>query len=155
MSISDGFKGHTLTYCYSGWYRDKTEHDTVQPTIDSILNLAVFIWFGAVCPWTSFVGNPAISLGRLVAMSILILLFRRTPVLLALYKFLYPVRNIKDALFVGFFGPIGVSAVFNLGLVLEFFAEIDLEDGERQNFRRMEEQIRVVVWFMVMSSVVS
>ena len=85
-----------------------------------------------------------------------------------LYKFIPQIDSLKHALFVGFFGPIGVSAVFNLGLVLEFFRLHNLdeegdESGEvergekdsRPTFARMEEQIRVIVWFMVMSSIVS
>lgn len=156
-----------LTFYYSGWFRAETDHDTVQPSIDMLLNLSVFFWFGAVCPWTSFSGNSVAPLGRLVAMSILILLLRRPPVMVLLYRFIPQIDTFKHALFVGFFGPIGVSAIFNLGLVLEFFRingldEEDDESGEvergekdsRSTFARMEEQIRVIVWFMVMSSVV-
>ena len=152
----------------SGWFRAETDHDTVQPTIDMILNLSVFFWFGAVCPWTSFAGNPVASLGRLVAVSVLILLLRRPPVMILLYRFIPQIDSLKHAAFVGFFGPIGVSAIFNLGLVLEFFRRYDLgvegdESGEvargekdgRATFLRMEEQLRVVVWFVVMSSIVS
>ena len=140
---------------YSGWFREETEHDTVQPTIDMLLNLSVFFWFGAVCPWPSFSGNDIAPLGRLVPLAILILLFRRPPVMLLLYKFLPQIADLQHALFVGFFGPIGVSAVFNLGIVLEFFKELDLDESEETAFAIMEEQVRVVVWFMVMASVVS
>ena len=100
-------------------------------------------------------------------MSILVLLLRRPPVLVLLYKFIPQIDTLKHALFTGFFGPIGVSAIFNLGLVLEFFRRNGLdeeadESGEvergekdgRPTFARMEEQARVIVWFVVMSSVV-
>lgn len=63
-------------FTWDDWFRLETLDDSLQPTIDMLLNLAVFIWFGAICPWESFVNNDIIPIYRLVALGILILLLR-------------------------------------------------------------------------------
>jgi NhaP-type Na+/H+ or K+/H+ antiporter len=40
--------GNILTW--NDWFRLKTLDDSLQPTIDMLLNLSIFMWFGAVCP---------------------------------------------------------------------------------------------------------
>lgn len=94
----------------SDWFRLETLDDSLQPTLDMLLNLSIFMWFGAVAPWTSFRDN----ISRLIPLGILILLFRRLPVILAMHKYIHQIEDIKQALFVGFFGPIGVGAIFYL-----------------------------------------
>ena len=52
---------------------------------------------------------------RLIVFIILLLMLRRFPPLLLLYKFIPDVRNIREALFSGHFGPMGaVSPPINL-----------------------------------------
>jgi NhaP-type Na+/H+ or K+/H+ antiporter len=41
-----------------------------------------------------------------------ILLLRRLPVLLLIYRYIPHLHSRKDALFLGWFGPIGISALF-------------------------------------------
>jgi NhaP-type Na+/H+ or K+/H+ antiporter len=36
--------------------------DSFQPTIDMLLNVSIFIWFGAICPWYSFDHNNVIPI---------------------------------------------------------------------------------------------
>lgn len=78
-----------------------------------LLNVAIFAWFGAVCPWHKFLANDVIPLYRLVPLGVMVLLFRRLPIVLTFHKFkvIHQIDDIKHALFVGFFGPIGVSAM--------------------------------------------
>ena len=93
----------------SDWFRLETLDDSLQPTIDMLLNLSVFMWFGAVCPWPNFLYNDVVPLYRLVFLGILILLFRRLPVVYAMHWKIQQIEEKQQALFVGFFGPIGVS----------------------------------------------
>ena len=72
-----------------------------------LLNLAIFMWFGAVCPWDMFIHNDVIPLYRLVFLGILILLFRRLPAVYAMHRFIPQIGEKRQAIFVGFFGPIG------------------------------------------------
>ncbi|KAF2193740.1 hypothetical protein K469DRAFT_712549 [Zopfia rhizophila CBS 207.26] len=69
-------------------------------------------------------GIDTITPLRLLAVLALILLFRRLPVVFALFKFgtLSHVRTTSEALFVGHFGPIGVGALF---LAMESRAQLE------------------------------
>ena len=120
-----------------------------------LLNVAIFMWFGAICPWSLFLHNEVIPIYRLIPLGILILLFRRLPIVLALHKKIHQIEELKQAIFVGFFGPIGVSAIFYLYISLEFLREVTLENGEqRPDAIILGEVIQVVVWFLVICSIV-
>lgn len=129
--------------------------DSLQPTIDMLLNLAIFVWFGAVCPWVLFAHNNIIPIYRLIALGILILLFRRLPVVFAMHKYIHQIEQVSQALFVGFFGPIGVGAVFYLSVCRQFLLEEMIVDGEvRADAARTAEVTYIVVWFLVICSIV-
>ncbi|KAH8423016.1 putative Na/H antiporter [Aspergillus melleus] len=137
------------------WFRLETMDDSLQPTIDMLLNLAVFMWFGAVCPWSSFVNNEIIPIYRLVFLGISILLVRRIPIILAMHKYINQIENLFQAAFVGFFGPIGVGAVFYLSISREFLHQITASNGQvREDAHRVSEAVDVVVWFLVICSIV-
>lgn len=77
---------------------------------------------------------------------------------LAFYK--YPgipeIRDIRQAGFVGFFGPMGVSAIFYLYTSREFLRSLVVYEGhERADAERLAEILNVVVWFVVISSIVT
>ena len=143
-----------LTYS-SDWFRLETLDDSLQPTIDMLLNLSVFMWYGAVCPWAMFLRNDVIPVSRLVFLGILILLFRRLPVIYAMHNNIEQIEEKQQALFVGFFGPIGVSAVFYLYISLEFLEKITVGGVVREDAARLGEVMVVVIWFLVICSIVS
>ena len=41
------------TFTWDDWFRIETLDDSLQPTTDMLLNLSIFMWYGAVCPWAS------------------------------------------------------------------------------------------------------
>lgn len=129
--------------------------DSLQPTIDMLLNLAVFMWFGAVCPWTLFLNNNVIPLYRLVFLGILILLVRRMPIIFAMHKYIDQIENLFQTSFVGFFGPIGVGAIFYLSVSREFLHKITVDGKVREDAQQVSDAIEVIVWFLVSCSVVS
>lgn len=140
-------------FTWDDWFRLETLDDSLQPTIDMLLNVTIFMWYGAVCPWHSFAYNGIIPLYRLVVLSILILLFRRLPFVFAFHKLIPQIELLQQATFMGFFGPIGCSAIFYLYVTVEF---VDgLLEKERHDVDNLIEDVRVIVWFMVISSVVS
>ncbi|KAL8994624.1 MAG: hypothetical protein Q9188_007015 [Gyalolechia gomerana] len=96
-----------------GWFTQKTEESHVSNVIDLLLNLAYFVYLGAIIPWEQY-NNPIIGLTpwRLVVISICVLLFRRIPIMLALKPLIPDVKTWREALFAGHFGPIGVGAIF-------------------------------------------
>ena len=143
-------------FTWDDWFRLETEDDSLQPTIDMLLNVSVFMWYGAVCPWHKFVSNEVIHIFRLIPLGIMVLLFRRLPMVLTYHKFrlIHQIEEIRHALFVGFFGPIGVSAIFYLYIAREFLAAIQVAEHERGDAERLGEVIEVVVWFLVICSIV-
>jgi NhaP-type Na+/H+ or K+/H+ antiporter len=61
---------------------------------------------------------------RLVCIAILILLFRRIPIMLALKPLIPDIKSWREAMFCGHFGPIGVGAIF-----ISILARAELETG--------------------------
>ncbi|KAK8079440.1 Na(+) H(+) antiporter [Apiospora hydei] len=86
----------------------KRRHDEVNSCIDVLLNFAGFI---------ASTRRPrrGITWPRLLALGVLVLVFRRIPALLVCYRMMPDVvRSWKEAVFMGYFGPIGVGAIYYL-----------------------------------------
>ncbi|PVH92598.1 hypothetical protein DM02DRAFT_543299 [Periconia macrospinosa] len=96
-----------------GWFLEKTEESHVSNVIDLLINLAFFVYFGTIIPWAQF-NSEVIGLSpwRLVVLGILVLLFRRIPIMLAMKPFIPDIKTWREALFAGHFGPIGVGGLF-------------------------------------------
>ncbi|RDH26775.1 Na/H antiporter [Aspergillus welwitschiae] len=136
------------------WFRLETMDDSLQPTIDMPLNLSIFLWFGAVCPWSSFTDDSVIPLYRLLFLSILILLVRRMPAILAMHRSIHQIENLNQAAFVGFFGPTGVGAIFYLSVCQESLSKFTVDGEVRADAQRLSEAVDVIVWFLVVCSIV-
>jgi hypothetical protein len=141
-------------FTWDDWFRLETKDDSLQPTIDMLLNVGVFMWFGAVCPWHLFAENNVIPIYRLIPLGILVLLLRRLPMILVFQKGIHQVEDVRRALFLGYFGPIGVSAIFYLYISKEFLREIVYQGAERADAAHLSEMMDVVVWFLVLCSIV-
>ncbi|KAK0704969.1 Sodium/hydrogen exchanger family-domain-containing protein [Lasiosphaeris hirsuta] len=141
-------------FTWDDWFRLETLDDSLQPTIDMLLNVSIFMWYGAVCPWTSFLHNDVIPLYRLVPLGILVLLVRRLPWVFTVHKYIPQIEEFRQAVFVGFFGPVGVSAIFYLYIALEFVKTLDVDGEPREDVKNLGETINVVVWFIAACSIV-
>ena len=120
-----------------------------------LLNISVFMWFGCVCPWVMFRVNDVIPLWRLVLLGILILLLRRIPIVLVMRKKIHQIEDWQQAAFMGYFGPIGVSAIFYLYISIEFLNDVKDDNGEvREDARKLEEVMTIVIWFLAICSIV-
>lgn len=105
-----------------------------------------------------FLANNVIPLPRLVALGILVLLVRRLPWVYAIHKKIPQIEQKRQAIFVGFFGPVGVSAIFYLYITLEFLDTLRAADDSgdlRSDIAQLPEAVIVVVWFLCICSVVS
>lgn len=144
-------------FTWDDWFRQETADDTLQPTIDMLLNAAIFMWFGAVCPWHKFVYNEVIPIYRLIPLGILVILFRRPPIIALMHTRIHQIEQWRQAAVVGFFGPIGVSAIFYLYISQEYLRTSVLDDNgnQREDAARLAEIMMVVIWFLVICSVVS
>ncbi|TKA58953.1 hypothetical protein B0A49_13331, partial [Cryomyces minteri] len=97
-----------------GWFLEKTEEAHVSNVIDLLINLAFFVYFGTIIPWAQYNQMDLLGLSawRLVVIGILVLFFRRIPIMLALKPIIPDIKTWREALFAGHFGPIGVGALF-------------------------------------------
>lgn len=119
--------------------------------LDLVLNCAAFIYIGTWIPFGDFtLPSVGITPGRLVALGISILFARRIPVILLLYKFVPRIRDVKDALFCGHFGPMGVGAVFISTLALTQLPSA--RDPPQDQIDILVLAIRPIVSFMVIVS---
>jgi hypothetical protein len=81
-------------------------------------------------------------------------LVRRLPVVFAMHRFIHQIEEKRQAIFVGFFGPIGVSAIFYLYIALEFLETITVDGVIREDAETLSEVMMVVVWFLAICSIV-
>ncbi|KAG1455431.1 hypothetical protein G6F56_007065 [Rhizopus delemar] len=139
--------GNSLTW--DDWFREETEDAHLMEVVDNLLNLSIFVYIGATMPWSLF-NEPAIQITpwRLIVLAILVILLRRLPVIMALYKFIPALRNFREALFTGWFGPIGVGAIYYYTIALEAIPA----DGPNAH---AHEVLKPVVYFMVLASVIA
>ena len=92
----------------------------------------------------------------MVALAVLILLLQRLPVILILRSKISEIENFRQAVFVGIFGPIGVSAIFYLFVGLDFLESIVRDENgvASADIQLLQGSLRLAVWFLVVSSVV-
>lgn len=99
--------GVVLNQVVGGQNRINQEYD-VQEAIELLFTLYIFLLLGLALPWREWLALGWNGLLLVVA----ILLLRRLPALLLLRRFINPLQSPQDALFMGWFGPIGVAALF-------------------------------------------
>ena len=91
---------------------DRAEEERVQEAVNRFFILPIFMLLGLTIPWEGWIELG--WSGLLLALAVLLL--RRLPAMLALKPLLGRVRGIRDALFLGWFGPIGVAALYYANL---------------------------------------
>lgn len=144
-----------------GWFTEKTEESHVSNVIDLLLNLAYFVYFGSIIPWEDY-NAPELGLvpWRLVVIAILVIFFRRIPIMLLLKSIIPDVKTWREALFAGHFGPIGVGAIFAAILAraeLETDSAQPLPESELPTPGEKHYYIIMLIWpittFLVISSI--
>ncbi|CAG8699366.1 4665_t:CDS:10 [Acaulospora morrowiae] len=136
------------SFTWDDWFRQETVEAHFQPILDMLLNLAVFAYIGAIIPFSSFTNDSlGLSYWRLAVMAILIILFRRLPIIMALMRKIPALKTYREGLFAGWFGPIGVGAIF--------YGELTKEALEKYDAHSVAQEIvKPVVFFLVLSSIV-
>lgn len=142
---------------WDGEYLAETEerHDEVNSSIDLLLNLTGFMYVGIIMPWASFHDpeGTGITVPRLIGLGVMVLLFRRIPAIMLLYKAIPTcVANWKEGLFMGYFGPIGVGAIFYAEHTKHLFPHIgETGDEGSDNLLRA---LAPSVYFLVLFSII-
>ncbi|WFD31699.1 hypothetical protein MSPP1_002738 [Malassezia sp. CBS 17886] len=134
-------------FTWDDWFRLRAEENDFQEILDMLLNAAIFMYIGMIIPWADY-SDAAIGLSgwRIVLIGICIMLCRRLPWILSLHKAIPAIRNWREAMFIGWFGPIGVSAVYYIEVAIRKVPD----DHTRDRLRRV---VSPVVLFCVFSSV--
>ncbi|KAL0065331.1 hypothetical protein AAF712_007671 [Marasmius tenuissimus] len=139
-------------FAWDGFFNKQTEEAVFSSVIDLLFNIAAFIFVGAWMPFSSF-QDPELNLSvwRLVVIAILVLLFRRLPIMLALYKWIPDVKTFREALFSGHFGPMGIGAVFISTYATTIIHHSDAPHSSQT--QTLERSIQPITAFMVLCSI--
>lgn len=88
--------------------REEREQEHIQEAIAKLFTLPMFVFFGVVLPFSAWarLGWP------LLALAVLVLLLRRPLVVAALFPGLRRTLNVYDTAYLGWFGPIGIAAIY-------------------------------------------
>ncbi|KAK9259458.1 Sodium/hydrogen exchanger family-domain-containing protein [Lipomyces tetrasporus] len=132
------------------WFRVETIEDSLPSSLDLILNVAMFTWFGIVTPWEEF-NTHEIPVWRYIVMGLAILAFRRLPAVLLMYKAIPTIATFREAIFAGYFGPIGVGAIFYLLVLLETLATYT----QTERVLYIAQTAPPVIYFLMVTSVVA
>lgn len=85
-----------------------SQHSAYRDLVKQVLQVPVFALLGAALPW----GQWADLGWRVPVLIVVVLTLRRMPAMLIMKPFVRLIRGWDEALFVGWFGPIGVSALY-------------------------------------------
>ncbi|KAF8558063.1 hypothetical protein OG21DRAFT_1595669 [Imleria badia] len=138
---------------WDGHFNVQTADDSFSSVIDYVLNCGCFIYIGAWLPFDSY-NSPELGLTpwRLVILMVSILVLRRIPPLLVLYRWIPEITSWKEALFSGHFGPMGVSAVFVAALAL---TRLPVPENPPANQAQLlAAMIQPIVSFIVLGSII-
>jgi sodium/hydrogen antiporter len=103
--------GAMFTQVISQDDRQNEEHG--QEAVNRFFAIPIFVLLGTVLPWRGWFDLGWSGLLLTVA----VLLLRRPPVLLLLRPLLRDIRTTSEALFVGWFGPVAVAAIYYASLM--------------------------------------
>ncbi|KAH7868173.1 uncharacterized protein C8R40DRAFT_1062667, partial [Lentinula edodes] len=118
-----------------------------------LVNIAAFISVGAWMPFHEFSNaETSLSVWRLIVIAILVLLFRRLPAVVALYKWIPDIKTFREAIFTGHFGPMGIGAVFISTLAAGVLSENSTAQQNPQTVI-LTQTIQPITAFMVLSSI--
>ncbi|KAG6826242.1 hypothetical protein H0H92_000594 [Tricholoma furcatifolium] len=140
-------------FAWDGFFNRQTEESVFSSVIDLLFNIAAFIYVGAWMPFDAFNNaDTTLTVWRLIVIAILVFILRRLPVMILLYKWIPDVKTLREAIFSGHFGPIGIGAVF-----ISTLANITISDTDyytSQQVQVLSEAIQPIVAFMVLCSII-
>lgn len=149
-----------LVLSWNDWFAWEIKGEKLQEVLDLCLNLTYFVLFGAILPWTALAldghsttgvdTNPeSLSLGRLLGLVLLIHGLRRLPVIYGLRRAMPLLSSAKEALFVAWFGPIGVGSLYYAHLIVDS----DVLAGPTKPALKGLQLGLPIIYFVVLSSV--
>ncbi|KAF8551278.1 hypothetical protein OG21DRAFT_1445426 [Imleria badia] len=139
-------------FAWDGFFNRQTEEAMFSSVIDLLFNVASFVYVGAWMPFDSFSNETlTLSVGRLILAALLILMLKRLPIMVALYKFIPDVKTFREALFSGHFGPVGIGAVYISTFAVGYLPKPSNPPANQAEF--VAATIQPIVAFVVLCSV--
>ncbi|KAF9941405.1 hypothetical protein BGZ65_003702 [Modicella reniformis] len=143
-------------FAWDDWFSNEIAEAHIQEVIDMLLNLVCFVYVGASIPFSGFHDLILeLSVWRLIVLAIVILIFRRMPFVMAMRRFIPALTTYREAAFAGWFGPIGVGAVYLSKVAATMMEDDNMGDNPYniERLQRVRSIIFPVVMFLVLSSV--
>ncbi|KAJ1949827.1 Na+/H+ antiporter, partial [Dispira parvispora] len=135
-------------FAWDDWFHKETKEAHLQEVIDMLFNISFFVYFGTIIPWSMFnIPTLGLDLWRFFVCAILILIFRRLPIMLLLCKFIPVIKTWREAVFAGWFGPMGVGALYYIMVARAYMESHEINPVSYDT-------IYPIVSFVVLSSVV-
>jgi NhaP-type Na+/H+ or K+/H+ antiporter len=131
-------------------FMDKNDESHIHGVVDMVFNISFFVIFGAVIPWAAFAAFP--QWWRLPLAASLLLVFRRLPGVFLLRRLIPALQTRKEAFFAGWFGPMGVGAIFFAIQARDLLGPKALMDNDPA-LGMYVDQIFPIVSFVVLSSI--
>ncbi|KAH8091720.1 Cation/H+ exchanger [Cristinia sonorae] len=138
---------------WDGHFNEQVENEGFASVVDLLLNCGCFIYIGTWMPFNSF-NTPELGITpwRLVVLFVAVMLLRRIPSVLLLYKWVPEIRGWKEAMLCGHFGPMGVGAVFVSTLALSRLPTPHFPPENQQEV--LAANLQALVSFVVLGSVI-
>ncbi|PWN88897.1 Sodium/hydrogen exchanger, partial [Acaromyces ingoldii] len=145
-------------FAWDGWFTKQTEDSNFSSIVDLLFNVATFIYIGALMPFHDFVGGSdaernTLSLWRLFVLAICVLLTKRLPIVVALWRWIPDIKTFREAVFAGHFGPIGVGAIFIATLARTLLPEEVASPPETTN-DYLALTVQPIIFFFVLCSII-
>ncbi|KAK0234998.1 Cation/H+ exchanger [Armillaria nabsnona] len=138
---------------WDGDFNVQIEGEAFASVMDLVLNCGCFVYIGAWLRFGAF-DDPLLGVtpGRLMILLVAIMVLRRVPSLLVLYRWIPEIESWGEALFVGHFGPMGVGAIFVSTLALTRLPEPQYPPQNQQEL--LAATLQPIVSFVVLGSII-
>ncbi|KAI0644431.1 Sodium/hydrogen exchanger family-domain-containing protein [Trametes meyenii] len=138
---------------WDGYFNQQIEDEVFSSVIDLLLNCGCFVYIGAWMPFNMFnAPELGITPWRLVVLFVAVLVLRRIPPLLLLYKWVPEIKTWREAIFSGHFGPMGVGAIFVSTLAV---TELPTPQSPPKNQAEiLSATLQTIVSFVVLGSII-
>ncbi|KAI9222274.1 Sodium/hydrogen exchanger family-domain-containing protein [Blastocladiella britannica] len=109
-----------IAFSWDGSFYEASKTSQIQEVLDNLANSWFFVFNGAIIPWPLILRPPAgyPDVWQYFAVAAAILALRRLPVTLLFYRLLPSLTSVKEALFVGHFGPMAAGSLYYLAFLI-------------------------------------
>ncbi|CAO3584412.1 unnamed protein product [Absidia cylindrospora] len=143
------------TLVWDDWFKTEIKDTHIMEVVDLLLNLSIFVYIGATIPWSAFTdADLGMAWSKLVTLAILVVLFRRLPIVIALYPYMPAIKGFRQALFTGFFGPLGIGSVFYYSVAVQAIPLLFGQQSDGSINHQVLDMIEPIVYFMVITSII-